>query len=413
VAKVLYLSYDGMTDPLGQSQILSYLTALSSQGHQITLISFEKKEKENLFRTIKTQLSDFSIQWFPLRYHKNPAVLSTLYDLWQMYRLARKIILKSQVEMIHSRSYPSSYVALRLKRKTGLPYIFDMRGFWADERVEGNLWPLSNPLYRLIYHFFKQKEQQMLREAAAVVSLTDNARQWLIHQWHHNASRTPVVVIPCCCDTRLFNPSPPKIKEEQRQRLHIPTDAYVLVYSGSVGTWYLLDEMMQFFQALSAIKPEAWFLFITPHEQALILKKAASYGIKNLRIISAQWKEVPQWLAAADAAVYFIKPCFSKKASSPVKQAEIMAAGLPLVTNSGIGDSDILFADGIAGVLIHDFKPETLQNAAMQLLSRPFNPMDIRQRALQHFSLEKAVEAYSDLYDYITAPTDDGSSHHV
>ncbi len=402
-----------MTDPLGQSQVLTYLTALSALGHQITLISFEKKEKADRINETKIYLANSSIQWFPLRYHKNPKVISTLYDLWQMYRRAREIILKDQIQIIHSRSYPSSYVALRLKRKTGLPFIFDMRGFWADERVEGNLWPLSNPLYRLIYHFFKRKEKQMLNEAAAVVSLTDSARQWIIHRWHHDASRIPVVVIPCCCDTTLFSPSSPKIKEEQRRQLQIPVDAYVLVYAGSIGTWYLLDEMMQFFQALSALKPGAWFLFITPYEHELILNKAGSYGIKNLKIISAHWKEVPLWLAAADAAVYFIKPCFSKKASSPVKQAEVMATGLPLVTNSGIGDSDILFADGVTGVLIHDFKPETLRHAAIQLLSRSFNPMAIRQMALEHFSLEKGVEAYSRLYESLTSAIDDGSSRHA
>ena len=43
---VLYLSYDGMTDPLGQAQVIPYLQELSSKhGHTYTLISFEKKER--------------------------------------------------------------------------------------------------------------------------------------------------------------------------------------------------------------------------------------------------------------------------------------------------------------------------------------------------------------------------------
>ena len=42
---VLYISYDGMTDPLGQSQVLPYLSGLSKEGFKFHLISFEKEEK--------------------------------------------------------------------------------------------------------------------------------------------------------------------------------------------------------------------------------------------------------------------------------------------------------------------------------------------------------------------------------
>ena len=41
----LYLSYDGMTDPLGQSQVLPYIIGLQQKGIAFTLISFEKIER--------------------------------------------------------------------------------------------------------------------------------------------------------------------------------------------------------------------------------------------------------------------------------------------------------------------------------------------------------------------------------
>ena len=43
--KVLYITYDGMTDPLGQSQVLPYLVGLSEKGYKFTILSFEKKER--------------------------------------------------------------------------------------------------------------------------------------------------------------------------------------------------------------------------------------------------------------------------------------------------------------------------------------------------------------------------------
>lgn len=41
---ILYLSYDGMTDPLGQSQVLPYLTMLRKKSYNISMISLEKLE---------------------------------------------------------------------------------------------------------------------------------------------------------------------------------------------------------------------------------------------------------------------------------------------------------------------------------------------------------------------------------
>jgi len=43
--RILYISYDGMTDPLGQSQVIPYLIGLSQKGYVITIISCEKEDK--------------------------------------------------------------------------------------------------------------------------------------------------------------------------------------------------------------------------------------------------------------------------------------------------------------------------------------------------------------------------------
>ena len=42
---VMYISYDGLTDPLGRSQILPYLEKLAALGHLIHIVSLEKKER--------------------------------------------------------------------------------------------------------------------------------------------------------------------------------------------------------------------------------------------------------------------------------------------------------------------------------------------------------------------------------
>jgi len=62
--QVLYLSYDGMTDPLGQSQVLPYIIGLSKNNYQFTLVSCEKKERYFEYKKIIQKIcTENSIDW--------------------------------------------------------------------------------------------------------------------------------------------------------------------------------------------------------------------------------------------------------------------------------------------------------------------------------------------------------------
>ena len=87
--RVLYLTYDGLTDQLGRSQILPYLEGLAAKGHVITIISCEKPDR---FRadgeSVRAMCKQAGIEWQPLTYHKRPPILSSVIDVLQMKRRA-------------------------------------------------------------------------------------------------------------------------------------------------------------------------------------------------------------------------------------------------------------------------------------------------------------------------------------
>jgi glycosyltransferase involved in cell wall biosynthesis len=87
-------------------------------------------------------------------------------------------------------------------------------------------------------------------------------------------------------------------------------------------------------------------------------------GDDSFTIRAARLEEVPAYLSASDAGIAFIKPCFSKLASSPTKYAEYLACGLPIVLNAGIGDSDALVTKYSAGALITEFSESEYERAA-------------------------------------------------
>ena len=143
--RVLYLSYDGMTDQLGRSQVLPYVVGLAKRGHRFTLISCEKPERSKAERAVVTQIcAGAGVRWVPLTYHWRPPVLSTVYDILAMRRRAFALHRREPFQLVHCRSYMAALVGLAMKRRFGVPFIFDVRSFLPDERVESGLWPRTN-----------------------------------------------------------------------------------------------------------------------------------------------------------------------------------------------------------------------------------------------------------------------------
>ena len=79
--KILFIMYDGLTDPLGQSQVLSYIKHLSKD-YSFDIIGYEKSEiYESQKIHVYKEIENLDIRWLPIKYHKKPPVISTIYDL--------------------------------------------------------------------------------------------------------------------------------------------------------------------------------------------------------------------------------------------------------------------------------------------------------------------------------------------
>jgi glycosyltransferase involved in cell wall biosynthesis len=396
MARVLYLSYDGMTDPLGQSQVLPYLSGLSKKGFSITLISFEKPERFAKDKAVIEKICrESGIGWHPMQYTKRPPVISTLIDVRKMKRKAFALHADKSFSIVHCRSYIASLAGLSLKRKKNIPFLFDMRGFWADERLEGNIWNAENPVFKRIYRFFKKKEEQFFTGSDAVISLTHEGKKTILEMLPQ-IGEPKITVIPCCADLALFDPE--KTSSDGLREQYGIQDSYVVGYVGSIGTWYMLDEMLLAFQRISALRQNASFLFVTKDDPQLIMDQAAKTGVPAEKIVIAQalHSEVPRYISLFDVSLFFIRPTFSKKASSPTKQGEIMAMGIPLICNAGVGDTDAIVKNYRAGIVLPDTSEKTLSSFQFDLSH--FDPAMARKGAEDIYSLENGVRSYESVY---------------
>ena len=403
---ILFISYDGLTDPLGQSQIIPYLAGLTNYGFRFTILSCDKPDNYALHKKkIENILRPYSIKWVSIPYHKNPPVLSALYDVMMLKRKAAQLHLKDTFDMVHTRAGTPALVGLWMKKRFGVKFLNDLRDFFADSRVDSGSWNLKNPIFRTVYKYFKKKESEAIEMNDGMVCLTHVAEK-IIKDLPEYKHKIPLQVIPCSVDMELFNPKKidPDNKKKIREVLQIAEDDIIISYLGSIGGWYLTDEMMTFCKIISEENPRTKFLFITPHQHEIIFEMARKNGICHNKILvrNAQRDEVPILLSLSTYSIFFIKSCYSKQASSPTKHGEIMAMGIPLVTNKGVGDVAEIVQNYNSGIVLNNFEKENLVSAA-KLLSKGilFDPEKIREGALEYYDLQNAIEKYKEIYSLI------------
>ncbi len=377
--RIIYISYDGAGEPLGRSQVLAYLVRLA-RSCDITLISFEKDrasrpETANLLRQA-------GIEWIPRSYHRRPPALSTLWDTFVGALAVRRACRRTAVDIVHVRSYVPALIALTAawpgQRRWRL--LFDIRGFWADERVLAGAWSERSMLFRVA----KRCERRFFAEADAVVTLTEASvpqiRRWM------EPRQVPVRVIPTCADVKRFG-------EADRRGAGPRDDGPRAVWCGSIGTFYRFELAVRFVDALTIP-----FLVLTRQVDAA----RAQLGEREADVREVAHNTIPEELRPGDIGLaFFVSDHLGNVASAPTRMAEYLAAGMAVAITPGVGDLDAMVESHNLGVRIEDESEAGLALAAAKALALAADP-GVRARgprlAAERYDVDDGADAYLDLY---------------
>lgn len=385
----VHVSYDGATDPLGSTQVLPYLEGLAARGVRPTLLSFEKAERWSQLEVrqrVSERLGRAQICWRPLRYHKAPRVPATLFDVVRGGVAIRSLVRSGGARLVHCRGEIAMAMARLARLPPSVKLVYEARGLFADERVEIGSWRAGGAIDRAV----RRLEVANLWRADGLLCVMASAGLEALR--HRRDPLPPYRELPNSVDLQAFRP-----------RTGGEAPEYGLVYSGSLGGWYLTREMVAFARAAAHSLPGR-ALFLTPQ-----LREAREAGVSDdwaeLRSVAAE--AVPGWVARARAAFFFIQPSPSKRASSPTKFGEALACGLPVAANGASGDLDRILESERVGVLVDPYQPAAFAALAERLAGLASDPQTgARCRALaeRRYSLTAAVAAYHDLYRELVRP---------
>jgi hypothetical protein len=304
---------------------------------------------------------------------------------WKLNRFAFNLVCRiTGARQCMARGPFATALALRVREKGLLQQVvFDARGAYIAELTEYNVIP-DEAVKREI----AEVERRCVLESNRQLAVSEA----LVHYWRDtfgyngNTHR----VIPCTLNSNtVFTPVSEEAVLLARQKLGIPADATVLVYSGSVAGWQSLDDFGQRMLPLMQ-QNEKLHLLLLIKQLPEHFAPQAEYATR----IHRHWlspEEVGTALAAADLGWMLREDAITNRVASPVKFAEYLAAGLHVLISDNLGDTTAFVQQHGCGI-VWDGKiipaPQPLSLAQRQ---------KAQQLAQKYFLKARFTEAYADL----------------
>ena len=387
--RVIYVLREDIREPLIKSQVISYVRNLKEY-YDFTIIDLTKSEyNEDAFNTDSLTFDLLGVRRVSGRFRRrNKTILFDLFNLIELVQLSLREARNENVGLVHARSYIPAIAAWIVLRARAVPFIFDMRALWPEELItEGRLQRES-----IVHKVLTRLEKVCLRDAAAVVSLTDAAVRYLQDQYPTELQEQHIAVIPTCADLQRFKRS----NKPPSERVY-----------GCVGTvlsgWFLMDWLATLFNTVAQKDPEARFEVVTRDDTETVRAALDIDGKLGdlLSIFPSASESVHEALQKQSTSVMFFTAGTSKLGSAPTRLGEALGCGIPVIANEGVGDVADIIRRYNVGVIVKDAS-ETAMNAALDelepLRSDPDLPSRCRQAVEEVFSLEAGTEAYHKLY---------------
>ncbi len=402
VSKSLFVVDGSLDRPILYSQGLPLIKKLSENGHACWILSFEGSPpdpKSVLWQDLKNR----GINWVPISIGSSEIGARRTQVIQKGIAKAFSLCRKESIDLIHCRSYRPAIIGSVLKKIIGTSFLFDMRGFLIDEQLALGRWRQRTIKYRIA----RKLEKSLILNADNIIAVSALFKEIIIgFPYFPKVESGKISIVPNCVDTARFaldEVGRSNIREEMGW-----TNRSVLTFVGEATRLVSFSKILELFRYVKELIPTAFLAFYVYgnlHELEQLAK--SSLSPEDYCLITVKPEDIPAYLAATDVGLLFrMDNLFTQTIASPIKFAEYLAAGLPVVATKGIGDTERIINQYKVGVIIDADQPEQMQTSALkiaQLLQEGWAVQDRCRKAAQNeLSLDYAFQQYEAIYRQLT-----------
>lgn len=386
--RVVYLTIDNINDNVILAQTLPFLGRLAELPgvEDVDVFALRKNGGERYRDFLPAAVRRVRIGtnhgiWHPLTWLH---LVRFACGAWRQARGATVLIGRNPVSLL-------CLLPAALRRRARL--VLDSRGILSEEYVLQGKIAKRGRMHRLL----RGLERWAIRRADAILCVSEHLRQ-RICRWQPAAAEK-VFVIPCCYDPGIMRRDDAAIERLRGELGFDPSQDFVLVYAGSLSAWNRPDAILASFRAFREVYSRTQLLLLTgDHETA-----QKTFGEDEVIIRSVPHDEIQHYLALADLGLLLRDRGPVNRVASPVKFAEYLACGVPVLVSPGVGDCpDIVRREGVGYVLDAD-RPLSRIVSEVRAGRSDFR-VRCREAAMRYFDGDAYADRYAEMAAGKSAP---------
>ena len=257
--------------------------------------------------------------------------------------------------------------------------MYDGRGAVAAEEEEYNVFGNSK-----VGKIIAEIEKHAVRDSRSQIAVSHALVDYWTNRFAFVSEHT--TIIPCSLSDDFLTMQD---GQSVREKWGFSDQDVVLAFSGSLSGWHSFDSLQQRLHKALLSQPNLAVVFFSKEHPAIEELQHQHPG--RVRREWLKHEDVPAALSACDYGLLIRDKNMTNKVSSPVKFAEYLSCGLPVIISEEIGDfSNFVRVNNCGHILdeSNDF-PALVRLSAVQ-------KEDIRKIGLLHFS--KASENVRNAY---------------
>lgn len=378
--KILFITFEGVSKTVFESQVINHCLYLVSQGYDVNLFLFCTDSK-SYFNTKKFMENiNYKINYKVIRAVSQKLPFSEFINL---FILLKSIDFSYKKITIHARADYSAIVACLAKFfiKRAI-IIWDCRGdTYSEQKIYSSfsitlLFKLT--LIKLRIFFIKLLSDKNIFVSDALLEIIKPSK--------------PSYIIPCLTNSNLFF-YPTSKRNINRESLGISSDSIVFIYSGGInGGYHIFNKVVKLAQTITKQLPNSFFIFLTPDTE-LATKYLKEYSF-NFLINSCNFDLVGSYLFISNYAIFLREESMVNHVASPVKFAEYCLAGLPIIMTTAVEQSTIYAkkCGNFINVDINDIDSFKFNSFVK------YDRSVIANRAYDIFARENYINKYNEIY---------------
>lgn len=241
--------------------------------------------------------------------------------------------------------------AIKLKKKKKIPIIMNVQDLWPENIIA--ITGINNPLIismvkLMVRHIYKNCDLIL----AASKSFVPNIQNYLkINK-----------------DKVKYWPQYSVVEKEEKKKNLFNEQNFNIVFTGNIGKAQGLDLVIEAAKELKDTKIR-WQLVGDGRNENALKDKVKEYGLEDIVIFHGRKpeREIPQYLACADAALLILKPDPVFEMTLPAKLQTYMACGVPII-GCVSGEGKRVIEESHAGIVSEQIDVKHLIEVCLKLI---------------------------------------------